>query len=137
MRFLTVLAFRDTRLCHWCPRDRWVYGIHPDAEWPQLHRRRARERYDAALASTVHRGSRLRDLREDRAVEQDRAVSLCLHLGRLGLEAEERSLQVGRDHPIESRFVNGIQQQSAAADSCVIERAVEASPSRDDMCDRV
>src|SRR5271169_2377143 len=108
MRFLTVLAFRDARLCHWCPRDRWVDGIDPDAEWPQLHRRGARERYDAALTGAVDRGSRLRDLREDRAVEQNRAVSLCLHLCRLGLEAEERSLQVGRDYSIESGFVNGI-----------------------------
>src|SRR5277367_285691 len=108
MCVLTVWALRDARPCQRCPRDRWVNGIHPDAEWPKLDRRGASERYDAALAGAVDRGSRLRDLREDRAVEQDRAVSLCLHLGRLGLEAEERSLEVGRDHPIESRFVNGI-----------------------------
>ena len=45
-RFPYVLAFRDARLCHWCPRDRWVYGIYLDAEWPPVHCRGARERYD-------------------------------------------------------------------------------------------
>lgn len=107
MCVLTVCALRDARLCQRCSCDGWVDGIAPDAEWPQLHRRGARERYDTALAGAVDLGSWLRDLRENRAVEQYRAAS-SLHLGRFGFEAEERSLQVGRDHPIESRFVNGI-----------------------------
>ena len=50
---LAVWPLRDARLCQRCPRDRWVDGIDPDAEWPQLYRGGARERYDTALAGAV------------------------------------------------------------------------------------
>ncbi len=130
---LAFHALRDARGSHRCQCDRRIDSVDSDSRWPEFDRRRPSHRDDSALTGAVDRGSDCPDICERGGREDDRtAGALGLHLYHLRLEAKECRFQIRVDYTIPGFLVQRL-NRAASADTCIVECAIEASVTRDDL----